>query len=282
MSVRWGFLVFESYGHELPEGILAPVDDFMKLIGVRFNEPWPYNQTQFSAQYLGNGSQLVALKLYPGGSFPPDSPLLPLYLPALLGAISKQNNMHGLRELEAWVNYGLTDDGSYVQKEGLTSITHGPLSAPLFVTDEALLKESMMLEINDLGPNTYPTGEKDQVLQFLKATLDQLNSLPPQDPFIGKNAQDGPGRGRGFYSYQLTRQLEPRPWVHPHFLNSMAANVTATLITFLRGLEEPSYVHFKVLQVSDKWPSFVATGVLTISGSPVTGKSTSAGAADLA
>ena len=272
----WGFLIFQSYGHDLPERCFAPVDAFLELIAARVYEPWLYSQTQFFAQFLGSDNcPSLALALDPGASYPPDPPLLPYYLAALLGAIRKQNAMHGLRELEATADYGWRYYGSYRQREGQSSSGIVPFAGPIFVADDALPAGSMILEIDALGPDMYPIGERAPVLHFLRGLLDQLNSLPPQDPFMGKEAEEGD------YSYSLVRQLEPRPWVHPHFSNAMAAHVTATLIAYLAGLEQLYYVHFKVLQVRDRWPSFVATGVVAIIGNSSSSNSSAAGAIDI-
>lgn len=172
------------------------------------------------------------------------------------------------------MDYGQRYYGSYQQKEGQLSSGIVPFAGPIFIADDALLEGSMILEIDALGPNTYPISEMAPVLHFLKTALDQLNSLPPQDPFMGQRAEESA------YSYNLVRQLEPRAWVHPHFSNSMAAKVTATLIAYLTGLQELYYVHFKVLQVSDQWPSFVAAGVVAINGIAISSNSIAAGAVD--
>ena len=248
----------------------------MEIIAARCSEPWLYHYTEFFAQFLGSDSPSVALKLFPTVSFPYARPLPPDYRVALLGAIRKQNAMHGLRELEAVVDYYYDFYGTYQQNEGQLSSGLVQLAGPIFVADAALLAGTMILEIDVLGPDTYPHSEKDQVLHFLKATLDQWNALPPQDPFMEKQAEEGA------YSYNLVRQLEPRPEVHPYFSNSMAANVTATLIAFLVGLQELYYVHFEVLQVNDRSPAFVATGMLARHDDSILRSSSVAGSVDTA
>ena len=272
----WGSLTYKSYGQELPERSLAPVDQFVEIIAARCSEPWLYHDTEFFAQFLGSDSPSVALKLFPIVPFPYARPLPPDYRVALLGAIRTQNAMHGLRELEAVVDYYYDFHGTYQQNEGQLSSGLVQLAGPIFVADIALLAGTMILEIDVLGPDTYPHSEKDQVLHFLKATLDQWNALPPQDPFMEKQAEEGA------YSYNLVRQLGPRPEVHPYFSNSMAASVTATLIAFLAGLQELYYVHFEVLQVNDQGPLFVATGVVAINDISTSGSSSEGAAVDIA
>lgn len=267
-------MTYKSYGQELPERSLAPVDHFVEIIAARCSEPWLYHYTEFFAQFLGSDSPSVALKLFPTVSFPYARPLPPDYRVALLSAIRTQNAMHGLRELEAVVDYYYDFYGTYQQNEGQVSSGLVQLTGPIFVADAALLAGTMILEIDVLGPDTYPHSEKDQVLDFLKTILDQLKVLPPQDTFLGKIAE-GPA-----YTYTLLRPPEPRPEVHPHFSNSVAANVTATLIDFLAGLDELYHVDFNVLQVSDKSPAFVATGMLARHDDSILGSSSVAGAAD--
>ena len=89
------------------------------------------------------------------------------------------------------MDYYLDSYGSYQQKEGQLASGLVPFAGPIFVADDALLQGSMILEIDVLGPNTYPVSEMAHVLHLLKATLDQLNALPPQDPFLEKTAAEG-------------------------------------------------------------------------------------------
>lgn len=277
MGPRYGSLDYVSYDAIFfSERVVVNVDNFMELIIARLgagNDSRPYPTKQVSGQFptQANSPPFSFDIKHPIGI--PNPPIAGDYFARLLDVVREQNAAHGLRQLGANVEgYAPYSGGSFEQQQGPAAIRRTPIrSSPIFIAVEDLINQSVFLEVEQVDPDTFPDAYRQRYIQFLSSTLDQLKTLPPQVPFIGRRREDLPDPEGQRVVYYLQRDpTETR--ASSQFTYSLAVSVTEAFLSFAETVSALSYMRFRVVAIVDGIaPAFIGFGTFGRLGTPVLG-----------